>query len=403
MRDGFMLRDRMIKICYFLFAALLCAPVVLAQTVLRADGHTDTYTLMTDVLGAGPEVPDCSDPKFGPHITQAIDAELHKYVFQFHSHAKADNDRCINFDRQRNEIKTAASSPAAVKAFSGDTMNFRWRFKLDEAFQPSSRFTHIHQIKAGDGNAGAPLITFTPGDENTFKVGYFPDSGPSVTLATTALRPLLGTWLEANETVTFAKHGSLSIRIMRVSDGKVLLNYENPDIDLLRTRSTFYRPKWGVYRSLRDPGAIRDETVLFDDFCIAKAPLTCPMPSAGSLPAKLADKQPSNSTPDFTLELIPASVTAIAGGKAKFEVSIKPINGFKGNISLKAGALPHGMTAQVSPDVVRTGSGSATVMIQTERSTTIDKHTISITAESGSVVHTSPVTLILKPAAEALP
>src|ERR1035438_1710698 len=33
--------------------------------------------------------------------------------------------------------------------------------KLSPGFQPSTRFTHLHQIKAYDGDAGAPVLTLT--------------------------------------------------------------------------------------------------------------------------------------------------------------------------------------------------------------------------------------------------
>lgn len=139
------------------------APSLPAQVFLTADGVTDTYTLINNVLGGtAVEVPDCSDPGFGPHITQAFDPDLAKYIFVFHMHVTPDDDRCINFDRQRNEIKTYGPSPAYVKGFLGDTVTFRWRFKLDAVFQPSPSFTHIHQIKAGDGpDSGPPTITLT--------------------------------------------------------------------------------------------------------------------------------------------------------------------------------------------------------------------------------------------------
>lgn len=67
--------------------------------------------------GTAEEVPDCSHPDFGPHITQTFDSTLNTYVFDFSIHVTPDNDRCINFDRQRNEIKTNSNS---LVAFQGD-------------------------------------------------------------------------------------------------------------------------------------------------------------------------------------------------------------------------------------------------------------------------------------------
>lgn len=142
-------------------AAVLAAAAsaLFGQRILSADGETPAYTLIRSVLGASAETPDCAHPEFGPHITQAMDSELGKPVFVFHMHVTPDNDRCTAFDRQRLEIKTDGGSPAYLKGFLGDTVACRWKFRLPEGFQTTSNFTHIHQLKAGDGDADMPTIT----------------------------------------------------------------------------------------------------------------------------------------------------------------------------------------------------------------------------------------------------
>ncbi len=394
-----MIKQGIIVLIFSVSALLLGTPFLAGQTVLSADGRTDTYKLITKVLGAGPEVPDCGHAAFGPHITQAMDNQLGKYVFQFHAHATLDNDRCVNFDRQRTEIKTASSSPAALKAFNGDTMNFRWRFKLDAGFQPSSRFTHIHQIKAGDGNAGAPLITLSP-EGDSMKIGYFSDNNKSETLTKTGLRPFLGTWLEANETVTFSRHGSITFTITRVGDGKVLLNYHNSDIDLQRSRSNFYRPKWGIYRSIKDASALRDETVLFSEFCIAKAPRVCSEFAASRLPA--TQTETGMRTAGFSITGEPAALTVAPGGKTTFNVIVSADKGFSGDVTLSADGLPPGVVATFSPVIVKQGGGTATLNLVSDSTTNFDKHTITIAGVSGDIVRTSTVTFIVVPGTSKL-
>lgn len=86
-----------------------------AQVFLTADGQTDTYTLINQTLGGtAEEPPDCSHPDFGPHITQQFDCALGDFAFTFYLHVTPDNDRCVAFDRQRNEIKTYDRSPDYV-------------------------------------------------------------------------------------------------------------------------------------------------------------------------------------------------------------------------------------------------------------------------------------------------
>jgi hypothetical protein len=371
-----------------------------AQTILVADGKTDSYTLITNVLGAGPEVPDCSDPQFGPHITQATDPELGKFVFQFHGHAKIDNDRCVMFDRQRIELKTDGSSPAGIRATNGDTMNFRWKFKLDRGFQATSKFTHIHQIKAGDGNDGAPLITYSPYAGNQLRIEYTPDKGPSVDLKITELQPFLGTWVEVNETVTFAAHGSIAVTLTRVRDGKVLMTYTNPDINLVRSGSTLYRPKIGLYRSIKDPAAIRDEIVLFDQFCIAKLPLKCdgkpaPRLSPAELKKASMDFKPG---PDFSLSLNRGEQTVKVGDTTSFILSVTPRNGFKGRVVFSSSGMPPGTTATFNPRALENGSGSTTVTVNLDKTALDRRVTATFSGCSGELNHAALVTLQVKPA-----
>lgn len=243
---------------------------------LQADGPGDTYELINSVLGGtAEETPDCSHPAFGRHIAEEYNDELKENVFAFYLHVTPDNDRCVNFDRQRCEIKTYGPSPDSLKGFNGDEMIFEWKFRLPDGFQPSSSFTHIHQIKAGDGpNDGSPLITLTPryGHPDQLQIIHTGDNSSSSqgTVKQVDLAPFLGTWVQATEKIKFGTHGSYSLELKRISDGSTLLSYINNDIDLWRTGSTFIRPKWGIYRSLNHPEQLRDEKVLFADFVIQK-------------------------------------------------------------------------------------------------------------------------------------
>jgi len=131
---------------------------------LIPDGDSEnTYDLLNSILGGTAyETPDCAHKSFGHHITQIKDAELQKPAFAFHIHVTPDNDGCSKFDRQRNEIKTYGPSPKYLKGYLDESVSFKWTFKLDKNFKPSKSFTHIHQIKAGDGEAGSPIMTITP-------------------------------------------------------------------------------------------------------------------------------------------------------------------------------------------------------------------------------------------------
>lgn len=256
-------------------------PVELGVT-LAADGPGNTYELINSVLGGNAtEDPDCAHPGFGRHIREEVDPVLNKPVFVFTLHVTPDNDRCNGAtDRQRNEIKTYGPSPDNLKGQWNDTVTYRWKFKIDADFQPSSSFTHIHQIKAGDGtNDGSPLITLTPRAGSPEMLEIIHTGNTSATslgkVKTADLSSFKGTWVEVVERVVYNTVGSYEISIKRISDGVALLNYKNSNIDMWRDGATFCRPKWGIYRSLNHASSLRDEEVRFADFCIAEGNAVC--------------------------------------------------------------------------------------------------------------------------------
>jgi hypothetical protein len=256
---------------------------IFAQATLTATASSGSAYPVISAAGFGNENPDCIHTSFGPHVTQASDADLGKNVFVFHSHINDDNDRCINLDRVRMEIKGGGSSE---EQSSGQTAYFRWKFKLDANFIGGSSFCHIFQIKAvGGDDTGAPLITITPRASILEVIHDGGDESGSVDLGrlvSVNLAPFKGTWVEGYIKYTSSDNGSFEITLTRVSDGAVLLSYSKTSgIDLWRTGASRNHPKWGVYRSKNSTG-LRDEQVRFADFCISESSASqCPS-DAGS-------------------------------------------------------------------------------------------------------------------------
>ena len=266
-----------------------------SQVTLNADGPggVGTYELITNVLAPGTangaiEAPDAIHPGFGPHITEVFDATLNKYVFEFHSHVSntpPDNEPVAGkTDRQRVEIKSYNPSPDNLKGVIGETIRYKWRFKIPVGFKPTTSFTHIHQIKAVDGDDDDPLFTLTLRKLSTgatrLEVLYDENAAAStIKYAVPALSLFEGIWVEATETIKVGLNGTYAIQIKKVSDGTVLVDYSNPNVQTIRPAYTaangtvyaansFIRPKWGIYRSLSDIANMRDETILFSDISI---------------------------------------------------------------------------------------------------------------------------------------
>ena len=261
------------KVLQFLLSILMLQTLS-GQVVLSADGVTNTYNLINTAFALPNknvvEVPDCNNASFGDHITQVFDEQLNKFVFQFHIHVSPDNDRCINFDRQRNEIKSYDGSPENLKAVVGETVEYKWMFKISDDFQPSSNFTHIHQIKSvGGPYESIPMITLTLRKSNPdrLELRYTPTTNQT-TLKTANLDLFRGTWVTVKEVIKFGETGSYFIEIKKQSDNQILFSHTNSSLDTWQDGADFARPKWGIYRSLLNQQDLKDEIMKFADFSI---------------------------------------------------------------------------------------------------------------------------------------
>lgn len=265
----------MLRFYTLLIALVFISEAVLGQTLLQADGEGDTYELINSVLAPGADVveaPDCGHDEFGRHIEEVFDDELEAYIFKFLIHTDEDDDRCINFDRQRNEIKTYDKSPDELLGVLGEEVVYRWKFKIDEDFQPSSSFTHLHQIKAVGGSEDAmPSITFTARKATPDRLELrYAEALSQVTLKTIELEHLKGIWLDVTETIFYGEidSGTYDLEIKKWESDSILFSYQSDNIRMWKTDADFMRPKWGIYRSLNDADNLRDESVLFADFSI---------------------------------------------------------------------------------------------------------------------------------------
>ena len=256
-----------------------------SQVVLKADGPGETYELISSVLAPGKSAVEAPDhnklgnhASFGRHIAEVWDADLKENVFEFYSHINyvnadksitTDNEPVSNVDqKQRVEIKSYEGSPDNLKGTIGETITYQWKFKLPIGFQPSSNFTHLHQIKAVGGTQDMPIFTLTAKktSENKFNVVH----NNETIVASINLSDLEGVWVQISETIKVGANGTYSLSIKRISDEKELLSYSNPNLETIRPDNTFIRPKWGIYRSLKQVEDLKTEAVRFADFSITE-------------------------------------------------------------------------------------------------------------------------------------
>jgi Domain of unknown function (DUF1929)/Glyoxal oxidase N-terminus len=98
--------------------------------------------------------------------------------------------------------------------------------------------------------------------------------------------------------------------------------------------------------------------------------------------------------PDFSVTATRSSRTVSPGKDTTYRVKITPLNGPTGDVSLSVGGLPSGATASFTPSSV-SRSGFSTLAVNTSSSTPAGTYTLTITATSGALTHTTQVNLIV--------
>lgn len=256
---------------------------VLQMRSLEADGEgvgLTAYELIRELGGVNPiESPDLYSVNHPEteHIFEDLDDDVGEhFVFVIHRDEDIDRDRTVNVDRQRNEIKTYGSSEDAVKGFENETMIFSWKFKINQDMEVSKNFSHFFQLKAVGAEDSHPILTIT-GNEQSSEDGMEIRHSPlqeDTDLARVSWSQVTGEWLNVYCRATFADNGTLRLIIERMSDGEILFDITETDIDMWRGEEVdhFVRPKWGIYRSLADIDNLRsdEENVRFANFEILK-------------------------------------------------------------------------------------------------------------------------------------
>jgi hypothetical protein len=100
---------------------------------------------------------------------------------------------------------------------------------------------------------------------------------------------------------------------------------------------------------------------------------------------------------DFTLSATPASQTVTAGINAGYQINMGSVAGFNGLVNLSVSVSPAvtgGPVASVNPTSL-TGSGLAALSVTTANTTPAGTYTLTITGTSGSLVHSTSVTLVV--------
>jgi hypothetical protein len=97
-------------------------------------------------------------------------------------------------------------------------------------------------------------------------------------------------------------------------------------------------------------------------------------------------------TPDFAIAATPASQTVSPGSPTTYNVTVTPTGTFNGAVSLTSTGLPAGAVGSFSPNPT---TGTSTFSVTTDSTTPTGSYPVTITGVSGSLTHSTTVTLVV--------
>ena len=106
------------------------------------------------------------------------------------------------------------------------------------------------------------------------------------------------------------------------------------------------------------------------------------------------------TSPDFSIAVSPSSNTVLPGQSATFTVTVTPLSGFNGAVTLgvdSENGFGAGVTSSgFSPASIMNGSGSSTLTMRTTTSANPNALSLTITGTAGTLAHTAATTLLVQ-------
>jgi len=107
----------------------------------------------------------------------------------------------------------------------------------------------------------------------------------------------------------------------------------------------------------------------------------------------------AQTQPDFSVSATPSSQSVVQGNSTSYTINVAASNGFTGTVGLSVSGLPQGAAASFNPNSITT-SGSSTFTVSTSSTTPVGSYPLTITATSGSLLHTATTTLVVNAPAD---
>ncbi len=98
----------------------------------------------------------------------------------------------------------------------------------------------------------------------------------------------------------------------------------------------------------------------------------------------------SNGIPNFHIPANPNSLTIVPGGNATSTITVVPVNGFSGSVSLSTSTLPDGVTAVFNPNPA---TSTSALTVTASPTAPLGTASVTVTGMSGSLTNTSTLSL----------
>ena len=229
----------------------------------------------------GNNVDKNSPSDIGSHIEFVNDAARGKYVFKLTAHAEANEDgsiKCLddamdagnNQDRQVNQFSPqSGAGNHDVCGNYGETVIYDWYMKIPADFKPINERNHLFYLipkeDGGERKGNAVIALNANGDDKNGKNACFQivhngnlkANGNNAKLVDKLnMDDFRNEWVHITIEVLYSYQGTLKVKMERVSDGKVIVDYSKTNIELWRDNCIDMRAYFGIRRWFK--GKIKD-------------------------------------------------------------------------------------------------------------------------------------------------
>jgi hypothetical protein len=95
--------------------------------------------------------------------------------------------------------------------------------------------------------------------------------------------------------------------------------------------------------------------------------------------------------PDFKGVVAPLTNFLVPGGSVSFNVTLTPLYGWTGDVTMGATDLPNGITPSYNPVTVKGGNGTTTITLTAANNLALGEYTFHLSGNSGTLTHTTTV------------